>query len=138
MVVLFLMMVVVFFVGGVFDMIFDGWIFFDGVYFNFIVYSIIGFGDFFFWVEELLKLDKFGLGENGKCLFVFFVMMIFMILGLLVILIVICLILNVIDEMLYVFVIWRIKFIDFNKDFGLVKLRSLNKKISKEKMEIDK
>lgn len=137
-VVSFLMMVAVLLVGGASDMIFDGWTFFDGVYFNFIAYSTIGFGDLFPRVEESSKLDKLGLGENGKRLFASFVMMTFTILGLSVTSTVICSILNAIDEMSHVPATWRTKSTDSNKDPGSVKLRSLNKKISKEKMEIDK
>lgn len=125
-VVLFMMMVFVILVGGVLDMIFDGWIFFDGVYFNFIVYSIIGFGDLFLWVEKFVKFDKFGLGESGKCLFVMFIMLIFMIVGLFMMLFVICFILNVIEEMLWVFVIWRSWLFIFSKN-NLVNLKSIKK-----------
>ena len=45
--VAFIMMVIVLLVGGASDMVFDGWTFFDGVYFNFITYNTIGFWDLF-------------------------------------------------------------------------------------------
>ena len=137
-VVSFLMMVAVLLVGGASDMIFDGWTFFDGVYFNFIAYSTIGFGDLFPRVEKSSKLDELGLGENGKRLFATFVMMTFMILGLSVTSTVICSILNVIDEMSHVPATWRTKSTESSRDPDSVTLRNLKKKISKEKLEINK
>ena len=98
-VVSFVVMVIFLLVGGALDMIFDGWTFFDGVYFTFIALSTIGFGDLFPRVETASKLDKLGLGENGKRIFASSIMLIFMIIGLSVVSTVVCSILNAIEEM---------------------------------------
>ena len=103
----FMMMLMVLLVGGAADMIFDGWTFFDGVYFNFIAYSTIGFGDLFPRVEEASKLDELGFGKGGKRLFASFIMMSFLIIGLSVTSTVICSILNAIEEMSQVPATWR-------------------------------
>lgn len=107
-------------------MIFDGWTFFDGVYFSFIAYSTIGFGDLFPRVEKASKLDKLGLGENGKRLFATFVMLTFMIIGLSVTSSVICSILNAIDEMSQVPATWRSRSTIYSQEDS-VKLRSIKK-----------
>ena len=125
-VVSFIMMAVVIIVGGASDMIFDGWTFFDGVYFSFIAYSTIGFGDLFPRVEKASKLDKLGLGENGKRLFATFVMLTFMIIGLSVTSSVICSILNAIDEMSQVPATWRSRSTIYSQEDS-VKLRSIKK-----------
>ena len=95
----FVVMVMVLLVGGALDTIFDGWTFFDGVYFNFIALSTIGFGDLFPRVETASKLDVLGLGPTGKRAFASAVMLLFMVLGLSVMSTVICSILNAIEEM---------------------------------------
>lgn len=123
-VVSFIMMAVVILVGGASDMIFDGWTFFDGVYFNFIAYSTIGFGDLFPRVEKSSKLDKLGLGENGKRLFATFIMLTFMIVGLSMTSSVICSILNAIEEMSQVPATWRSRSAISSKD-NSVKLKSI-------------
>ena len=105
--VAFIMMVIVLLVGGASDMVFDGWTFFDGVYFNFITYSTIGFGDLFPRVEKASKLDELGFGENGKRLFASFIMLIFMIIGLSVTSTVICSILQAVEEMSHVPATWK-------------------------------
>lgn len=132
----FLMMVIVITVGGAADMIFDGWTFFDGVYFNFIAYSTIGFGDLFPRVEKASKLDKLGFGENGKRLFATFIMLSFMILGLSVTSTVICSILHAIEEMSNVPATWRStsRSTISSQDCDSVKL----KRIKKETHEIER
>ena len=104
--VAFIMMVIVLLVGGASDMVFDGWTFFDGVYFNFITFSTIGFGDLFPRVEKASKLDELGFGENGKRLFVSCIMLIFMIIGLSVTSTVLCSILQAVEEMSHVPATW--------------------------------
>lgn len=125
-VVSFIMMAVVILVGGASDMIFDGWTFFDGVYFNFIAYSTIGFGDLFPRVEKASKLDKLGLGENGKRIFATFVMLTFTIIGLSVTSTVLCSILNAIEEMSQVPATWRSRS-TFSREDDSVKLKSIKK-----------
>lgn len=129
----FLMMVMVLSVGGAADMIFDGWTFFDGVYFNFIAYSTIGFGDLFPRVENASKLDKLGLGENGKRLFATFVMLSFMIIGLSVTSTVICSILQAIEEMSLVPATLRSSRATVCSQEDSVKLKSVEKKANKAK-----
>lgn len=109
-------------------MIFDGWTFFDGVYFNFIAYSTIGFGDLFPRVENASKLDKLGLGENGKRLFATFVMLNFMIIGLSVTSTVICSILQAIEEMSLVPATLRSSRATVCSQEDSVKLKSVEKK----------
>ncbi|KAJ7392150.1 hypothetical protein OS493_013522 [Desmophyllum pertusum] len=121
-------MVIVILVGGAADTIFDGWTFFDGVYFNFIAYSTIGFGDLYPRVENASKLDKLGLGENGKRLFATFIMLAFMILGLSVTSTVICSILNAIEEMSHVPATWRSgRSTSSSSQDASVKLKSIKK-----------
>lgn len=122
----FMMMAMVILVGGASDMIFDGWTFFDGVYFNFIAYSTIGFGDLFPRVEKASKLDKLGLGENGKRIFATFVMLTFTIVGLSVTSTVLCSILNAIEEMSQVPATWRSRS-TFSREDDSVKLKSIKK-----------
>lgn len=114
-------------------MIFDGWTFFDGVYFNFIAYSTIGFGDLFPRVENASKLDKLGLGENGKRLFATFVMLSFMIIGLSVTSTVICSILQAIEEMSLVPATLRSSRSTVCSQEDSVKLKSVEKKANKAK-----
>lgn len=125
-VVSFMMMAGVILVGGASDMIFDGWTFFDGVYFNFIAYSTIGFGDLFPRVEKSSKLDKLGLGESGKRLFATFIMLAFMIVGLSMTSSVICSILNAIEEVSQVPATWRSRSSISSKD-NSVNLKSMKK-----------
>lgn len=122
----FMMMALVILVGGASDMIFDGWTFFDGVYFNFIAYSTIGFGDLFPRVEKSAKLDKLGLGESGKRLFATFIMLTFMIVGLSMTSSVICSILNAIEEMSRVPATWRSRSSISSKN-NSVNLKSIKK-----------
>ena len=122
----FMMMALVILVGGAADMIFDGWTFFDGVYFNFIAYSTIGFGDLFPRVEKSAKLDQLGLGESGKRLFATFTMLTFMIVGLSMTSSVICSTLNAIEEMSQVPATWRSRSSIFSKD-NSVNLKSIKK-----------
>ena len=122
----FILMATVILVGGAADMIFDGWTFFDGVYFSFIAYSTIGFGDLFPRVEESSKLDKLGLGESGKRLFATFVMLTFMIVGLSMTSSVICSILNAIEEMSQVPATWRSRLSISSKD-NSVNLKTIKK-----------
>ena len=98
-IVSFILMVVFLLVGGALDTIFDGWTFFDGVYFNFIALSTIGFGDLFPRVETATRLDQLGFGESGKRFFVSFIMLSFMIMGLAVVSTVVCSLLNTLEEM---------------------------------------
>jgi len=125
-VVSFIMMAGVILVGGASDMIFDGWTFFDGVYFNFIAYSTIGFGDLFPRVEKSSKLDKLGLGESGKRLFATFIMLAFMIVGLSMTSSVICSILNAIEEVSHVPATWRSRS-SISSKYNSVNLKSMKK-----------
>ena len=133
----FLMMVIVMLVGGASDMIFDGWTFFDGVYFNFIAFSTIGFGDLFPRVEKATKLDRLGLGENGKRLFVSLIMLSFMIIGLSVTSTVICSILHAIDEMSQVSATWSSRRVTASPDDS-VKLTRIHKKTGEEERKKSK
>lgn len=103
-IVSFCLMVLVLFIGGGLDTIFDGWTFFDGVYFNFIALSTIGFGDLFPRVETATKLNR--LGDGGKRLFVSSIMLIYMIIGLSITSTVILSILNAIEEVSHIEVKW--------------------------------
>ncbi|KAK3748850.1 hypothetical protein QZH41_018737, partial [Actinostola sp. cb2023] len=105
-VVSFSLMVAVILIGGGLDTIFDGWTFFDGVYFNFIALSTIGFGDLFPRVETATKLDRLGLGDDGKRVFASTVMMVYMIIGLSITSTVILSILNAIEEVSHIEVRW--------------------------------
>lgn len=100
----FFLMMLIILIGGALDTIFDGWTFFDGIYFNFIALSTIGFGDLFPRVETATKLDR--LGANGKRVFVSSVMMIYMIIGLSITSTVIFSILNAIEEISHIEVQW--------------------------------
>ena len=124
----FIMMLVVILVGGASDMIFDGWTLFDGVYFNFIAYTTIGFGDLFPRVEKASKLDEIGFGESGKRLFATFIMLSFMILGLSVTSSVICSILHAIEEMSQVPATWRSSRRTISSQDDSVKLKKVEKK----------
>lgn len=99
-------MTIVLLVGGSLDMIFDGWTFFDGVYFNFIALSTIGFGDLFPRVEHSKKLDKLGFSENGKRIFASTIMIVYMIIGLSIVSTVIYAIVKAIEEISQVKVCW--------------------------------
>ena len=134
-VVSFIIMVAVLLVGGASDLIFDGWTFFDGVYFNFIAYSTIGFGDLFPRVEQASKLDKLGLGQSGKRLFASFVMLMFTIVGLSVTSSVICSILNAIDEMSHVPATWGSRSNNSSQDSDSVKLKSIKKEANGEQSQ---
>lgn len=127
----FMMMVIVLLVGGASDMIFDGWTFFDGVYFNFIAYSTIGFGDLFPRVEKASKLNKLGFDENGKRLLASLIMLSFMIIGLSVTSTVICSILHAIDEMSQVPATWNSRRVTTSPD-NSVKLTRVQKKTDEE------
>ena len=133
----FIMMVIVLFVGGASDMIFDGWTFFDGVYFSFIAYSTIGFGDLFPRVEKASKLDGLGFGENGKRLFASLIMLSFMIIGLSVTSTVICSILHAIDEMSQVPATWNSRRMTSSPNDS-VKLTRVLKKTDKEERKKSK
>ena len=103
----FLLMTLVLLIGGALDTIFDGWTFFDGVYFNFIAMSTIGFGDLFPRVEYSQKLDRLGFTENGKRIFASSVMLIYMVIGLSVVSTVIYAIVKAIEEVSEVKVPWH-------------------------------
>jgi hypothetical protein len=103
-VVSFSLMVIVILVGGALDTIFDGWSFFDGVYFNFIALSTIGFGDLFPRIDSATKLNR--LGDSGKRIFASSVMLVYMIIGLSITSSVILSILNVIEEVSHIEVEW--------------------------------
>ncbi|XP_031574270.1 potassium channel subfamily K member 15-like [Actinia tenebrosa] len=103
----FSLMVTFILIGGALDTIFDGWTFFDGVYFNFIALSTIGFGDLFPRVDSATKLNR--LGDNGKRIFVSSLMLIYMIIGLSITSSVILSILNVFEEVSHIEVQWNRK-----------------------------
>lgn len=106
-VVSFSLMVGTILIGGALDTIFDGWTFFDGVYFNFIALSTIGFGDLFPRVDSATRLNR--LGDNGKRIFASSLMLIYMIIGLSVTSSVILSILNVFEEVSHIEVQWSRK-----------------------------
>lgn len=91
-------MIIVILLGGCLDLMFDGWTFANGIYFNFIALSTVGFGDIYPSVNNPSKLDDLGLSKTEKRFLASGIMLVYLMIGLAIVSSVVMSILNAIEE----------------------------------------
>ena len=92
-------MIIFILLGSCLDLMFNGWTFIDGMYFNFIALSTVGFGDIYPSVSNPSKLDDLGLSMTGKKLLASGIMVVYLTFGLAIVSSVVVSIVTAMDEM---------------------------------------